>query len=77
MLWELQLDLGLLDVIVDGRNKGFCYEKRQDRDEDKQKRNQRGQSECVREIFEIETQRWELVCASECVCDRCVLPSES
>lgn len=50
MLWELQLDLGLLDVIVDGRNKGFCYEKRQDRDEDKQKRNQRGQSECVREV---------------------------
>lgn len=29
------------------------------------------------QIFEIETQRWELVCASECVCDRCVLPSES
>ena len=27
MLWELQLDLGLLDVIVDGRNKGFCYGK--------------------------------------------------
>lgn len=24
MLWELQLDLGLLNVIVDGRNEGFC-----------------------------------------------------